>query len=823
MKKLILIIIIMITAGFLFAVEKIDILDNEPFPLTHWLSQAEAERWDEIGRDFYETDPPPAPVHNVAEFEKMEGVLVRYPFGIPVTLIAAMSEQTKVLTIVSSSSQQNTVLSQYNSQGVNTANCEFLIAPTDSYWTRDYGPWYVIDGEGEFGITNFPYNRPRPNDNDIPIEVADYLDINLFGMDVIHTGGNYMTDGLGISASTNLVDDENSIPNTEIDQRMLDYLGIQTYYVIDDPNNTYIDHIDCWGKFLDVDKVLIREVPPSHAQYDEIEAVADYFAEQLTSYGNNFQVFRVNTPNNQPYTNSLILNDYVYVPTTGSVYDDDAIASYQTAMPGYTIVQVPDQGAGWESTDALHCRTKGIADRQMLYIHHLPLLDDQPADIDLNVSAEITAYSGADVLANEVILHYRAGGDNFNDIVMINTEDNTWSADIPAQPSGSVVSYFISAMDADGIEATHPLIGEPDPHVYFTGGMQNPELSYYPSEINIVMNSDTTAVRTLQLTNTGGGSLNYSIEFMDTSRNITGSYVECASEFFSPGETIELEFTAYNLSNDTEWINGVEMVFPAGFDVQNATDFIGGSGGALVYDGTQGNDVTITWFGETPSHYGVLQDGQSATATVEVTVADDFSGNALLAWTLNGDNYGTEPHSVNGEIELEIYGGPVSWIAADQYGGELWAQDTDEINLTFDTTDLSDGIYNCNLIINWNDDEAIIPIMLTVLSMPADDNEIAPIISSAVVYPNPFSTNSTRDNITLEFSLTENVNDFQTTVYNLKGQKVAELYNGNMTAGQHQIFWNGNNSKGKSAPAGLYFYKLSSKDFYMYKKAIILK
>ncbi|MDP8321707.1 MAG: agmatine deiminase family protein, partial [Candidatus Stygibacter australis] len=273
MKKLIL-IIILIGAFSLYAVERIDVLENDPFPLTHWLSAAEAARWDEIGRDFYETDPPVGPVHNVAEFEKMEGVLICYPFGIPMSLIVAMSEQTKVVTIVSSTSQQDTVLSQYNSQGVNTANCEFLIAPTDTYWTRDYGPWYVIDGEGEFGITNFPFNRPRPNDNDIPIELADYQDINLFGMDVIHTGGNYMTDGLGISASTNLVYDENSIPNTEIDQSMLDYLGIQTYYVVDDPNNTYIDHINCWGKFLDVDKVLIREVPPTHAQYDEIEAVA---------------------------------------------------------------------------------------------------------------------------------------------------------------------------------------------------------------------------------------------------------------------------------------------------------------------------------------------------------------------------------------------------------------------------------------------------------------------------------------------------------------------------------------------------------------------
>ncbi|MDP8209879.1 MAG: agmatine deiminase family protein [Candidatus Stygibacter australis] len=822
MKKLLLIISLMIAIS-LFAVEKIDVLENDPFPLTHWLSAAEAARWDEIGRDFYETDPPVGPVHNVAEFETMEGVLIRYPFGIPMGLIIALSEQTKLLTIVSSTSQQNTVLSQYNSQGVNTANCEFLIAPTDSYWTRDYGPWYVIDGNDEFGIVNFPYNRPRPNDNDIPIEVADYLDINLFGMDVIQTGGNYMTDGFSISASTNIAYDENSISNDEVDQRMLDYLGIQTYYVIDDPNNTYIDHIDCWGKFLDVDKVLIREVPASHAQYDEIEAVADFFAGEVSSYGNNYQVYRVNTPNNQPYTNSLILNDHVYVPTVGSQYDDDAIASYEAAMPGYTIVNVPDGGAGWESTDALHCRAKGIADRQMLYIHHLPLLDDQPADVDLNISAELTAYSGAGILEGEVIMHYKIADGEWIDVVMESTDPITWEADIPGQPEGSVVHYYISAMDGDGNTAMHPLIGEPDPHEYYAGGTQAPQLVFSPAEFELVMTSDTTEVRTLELTNGGGGELNYSIEFMETTRDITGSYVSCGNDFFSPGETIELEFTAYNGSEDSEWVKEVYIDFPEGFNVLSATDFVGGSGGDLLFRGPTGNGALCYWMGQTVSGWGLLQEGEYATCTVEIEVAPDFTGNAVLNWTILGDEYGEEPHEISGDIELEIYGGPVNWISADQLSGQLWAQETDEITLTFDTTGLADGDYPCNIVVSWNEAETIIPVMLTVLSMPADENEIAPLITSAVIYPNPFNDNGQRDLITLEFSIAEPVNDFEIAVYNLKGQKVADLYQGEMTQGEHQIYWNGKTINGQSAAAGLYFYKLSSKEFSIYKKAIILK
>jgi len=822
MKKLIL-IIILIGAFSLYAVERIDVLENDPFPLTHWLSAAEAARWDEIGRDFYETDPPVGPVHNVAEFEKMEGVLICYPFGIPMSLIVAMSEQTKVVTIVSSTSQQDTVLSQYNSQGVNTANCEFLIAPTDTYWTRDYGPWYVIDGEGEFGITNFPFNRPRPNDNDIPIELADYQDINLFGMDVIHTGGNYMTDGLGISASTNLVYDENSIPNTEIDQSMLDYLGIQTYYVIDDPNNTYIDHINCWGKFLDVDKVLIREVPPTHAQYDEIEAVAEYFADQTTSYGNTYQVYRAYSPNDQPYTNALILNDHVYVPLTGGSYDDEVLAVYEEAMPGYTVVGVFSGPQPWESTDALHCRVIGIADREMLYIYHLPYLDEQPVDVDLVVSCDITPYSGAEILYEEVFLYYRIGVEEYQQELMLNVEDNTFEATIPGQPEGSMVSYYISAFDEETHSAFHPLIGEADPHVYYAGGQQYPVLDVDPEVINMEMPANSTATQELQLTNTGGGVINYSIEFQDTSRDITGSYVICDDQFFNPGETIDLDFTVYNNSSDDEWIQNVTIDFPEGFEVIGATDFWGGSGGLIRYEGAQGNGALVSWYGETSNGWGVLHDDESAFCTVEVNVAPDFSGNALLDWTITGDSFGAEPHTVSGDIELEIYGDLVGWITASQFSGDLWAMETDIINLMFDTADMEEGNYSCSLIINWEQDEEIIPVNLTVSSQPADEDEVAPLITSAVVYPNPFRGNGQRDLITLEFSIAEPVNDLEITVYNLKGQKVADLYQGEMTSGEHQIYWNGKTVTGQEAAAGLYFYKLSSTEFSMYKKAIILK
>ena len=208
--------------------------------------------------------PPPIPIRNVAEFEPMEGVLIRYPFGISYQIIAEMSEEVIVTTIVASSSQQTTVQNAYLSNGVNIANCEFLIAPSDSYWTRDYGPWFVFDGDDELSIIDFTYNRPRPNDNAIPAAYAVSQGFSCYYLPLEHTGGNYMTDSQGISISTDLVWSENSgYSHAQIDQLVEDYLGIATYHVVPDVNGEYIEHIDCWAKYLAPDKILIREVPTS--------------------------------------------------------------------------------------------------------------------------------------------------------------------------------------------------------------------------------------------------------------------------------------------------------------------------------------------------------------------------------------------------------------------------------------------------------------------------------------------------------------------------------------------------------------------------------
>ena len=435
--------------------------------------------------NFYETPPPVGPIRNVAEFDQMEAVVVRYPFGIPLTLVKEIAKDLEVLTLVANENEQQTVISQYTNAGVNLENCSFLHARTDSYWVRDYGPWFVFDGNEKPGIVNFPYNRPRPNDNDIPIEIAEYLDIDLYGMNLIQTGGNYMTEGMGISSSTELVVEENPNLNSgDIDSIVFQYLNIENYYIVDDPLDEYIKHIDCWGKFLSPGKVLIGEVPETDNRYADYEAVANFYKSTISSWGKPFEVFRVFTPGTKPYTpytNSLIANKKVFVPLTGSEWDDEAIESYELAMPGYEIVGI--NYGGWLNTDALHCRAKGIADIGMLYISHIPVLGNVSANEDVEIVVDVNAYSGAEVYEDSVLLYYSINEEAFTSTPLTWTSDDTYTGTISGLKSGDDVSYYIYAADESGRKAMHPYIGQPDPHEFSVTGFQTDEIDLDPDTL----------------------------------------------------------------------------------------------------------------------------------------------------------------------------------------------------------------------------------------------------------------------------------------------------------------------------------------------------
>ena len=466
------------TLLLLMATINLQAQDSKQPDWMRWHYLSEEEMYDTSrGLNFVETDPPAGEPRFVAEFEPMQGVMIRYPLGIPTGLVAEMSNNCMVYCIVATQ-QQSQAQSTFQNAGVNMSNVTYVNAPTESYWVRDYGPWYIFEDRHPAIVDNV-YNRPRPNDDNISGVFANFWNIPMYGMNLEHTGGNMMEDGRGHGVSDDLVFQENNYDEENVRNKMRDYLGIDPYHVTIDPQGDYIAHVDCWGKYLAPDKILIARLPQNNPRYPYYEQVAEYFENTNCCWGYPYKVYRVDEPGGYtlaPYTNSLILNKTVYVPLgTNNNYNNQALAVYREAMPGYEIVGVNGGSAGWQNTDALHCRTRGVMDFDMLFVDHRDVLHgEQEWQESIPVVSKFIAYSGANLKQDSLLVYYSIDGGAYQTAHMTATGNpDEYVGYITGYHGGSEIDYYVFGADESGHRYTQPVFADLDPH-HFTVGAHEP-------------------------------------------------------------------------------------------------------------------------------------------------------------------------------------------------------------------------------------------------------------------------------------------------------------------------------------------------------------
>ena len=86
-------------------------------------------------------------------------------------------------------------------------------------------------------------------------------------------------------------------------------------------------------------------------------------------------------------------------------------------------------------------------------------------------------------------------------------------------------------------------------------------------------------------------------------------------------------------------------------------------------------------------------------------------------------------------------------------------------------------------------------------------------------YPNPFNPTTT-----IEFGVPEGIaNTVTLRVYNMLGQTVSVLVNGQLPPGRHTIQWNGRDRFDRPVSSGVYFYQLKADKHTEVKKMILMK
>ena len=269
-------------------------------------------------------------------------------------------------------------------------------------------------------------------------------------------------------------------------------------------------------------------------------------------------------------------------------------------------------------------------------------------------------------------------------------------------------------------------------------------LEFNPMPIYKEMRPDSIKTDTLTISNFSPyGDVNYQIR-MDNAveetanRSISGSLLECSEKYVNTGQEFSWEFTAYNGSNDSEWVMDIFMDFPDGIIIDSMTNFVGGSE-ELEHDSSIGNGAIIHWHGENDEGWGALKGMETALAIVyghaETTLIQDFS----VAAEMQGDIYGADPHVLFFDVDFINLGEINTWLTLDTLQGTVDAGESDIILLNYNTTGLPEGEYNCELLINDNfNNETIIPVNL-VVELHVGKDDLANNANLISVYPNPFT------------------------------------------------------------------------------------
>lgn len=311
--------------------------------------------------------PPTGPVRCVAEYEPMEGLIVAWE---------GTSGQNAILTeiirnvtgpvgngiayvSVDTASEQTSVTSTLTSAGINMSRVKFVIATTDTIWCRDYGPRYIYQGNCR-AIVDHVYNRPRPNDDIFPIAFSNYKHHAIYEIPLVHGGGNMHLNALNQSFATRLVVNENpSLTESQIHQLWYDYQRLDNTF--ETPFPTSIDstqHIDMWMQIIGDNKIMISDWPADSGSSQD--AICDGVANALSATG--WSVYRIPARSlggvHYTYANMVIFNNVAMIPlytnSTMTQYNAGVLATYQSALPGKTVVQI-NCDAIVASAGVMHC------------------------------------------------------------------------------------------------------------------------------------------------------------------------------------------------------------------------------------------------------------------------------------------------------------------------------------------------------------------------------------------------------------------------------------------------------------------------------------
>jgi len=300
-----------------------------------------------------------------------------------VQMMAALTPHEKVILLVDDQKTEEEVRQRCRFESAR--NIIFYQIKTVDSWIRDYGPNFVIDGNGSLAFNDWRFNawgdkyEDLKRDDQIPSILAPKLNVSHFEPGIVMEGGSIEVNGEGCVLTTaQCLLNKNRNPHLsqrEIEQFLQDYLGVEKVLwlnegIVGDDTDGHIDDI---ARFVAPGVIVTAvEEDPADANYELLQDNLKRLQLMTDTKGRSFEIVSLPMPGivggtstdtrnldrlPASYANFYIANNVVLAPIFGHENDSKAIATLEQLFKTRRVVPINCEPLVW-GMGTIHCVTQ---------------------------------------------------------------------------------------------------------------------------------------------------------------------------------------------------------------------------------------------------------------------------------------------------------------------------------------------------------------------------------------------------------------------------------------------------------------------------------
>jgi agmatine deiminase len=299
-----------------------------------------------------------------------------FPYYAQFIKTVAMSEKVRIN--VADAAMKDFAVKHLQDAGVNMAQVEFFMHPTNDAWCRDHGPAFLINPSAaqKKAIVDWGYNAwggkypPFDKDDVIPTLIAQHFNLPVFYPEIVMEGGSVEFNGKGtVLTSTCCLLNENRNPHLNREQLegyLSDYYGVDQVLWVDEGivGDDTDGHIDDTIRFVNEDTVLtVVEEKKDDENYELLQQNLRQLKEMRLLNGKQLNIVELPMPDAviheeqrlpASYANFYISNGHVIVPTYRCAQDDKALQIISQCFKDREVIGIDSTEIIW-GLGSFHC------------------------------------------------------------------------------------------------------------------------------------------------------------------------------------------------------------------------------------------------------------------------------------------------------------------------------------------------------------------------------------------------------------------------------------------------------------------------------------